>query len=97
MQPVYTLPCGDYFVTKQNDELWQEVFGEKAVPYLVCRYDEKLQEWNRKNPQSRLTDYYIVHSFGELDECFSWFLRMGLISKEEFIYQIEQLRKLKKA
>ncbi len=83
MEWVYQTPDKQYVIQEQNDPEWKEIFGNDITEFLICKYDESLCNWNKKNPDVHFTDYYIFRSEETLKDCFEWLKKNNKISVEE--------------
>lgn len=94
MSIIYETPDKTWQVREQNDSLWQEVFGKDVKVYHVCKHIQSLAIWNEANPESKLTDYALIHSFEKPEYAFRWLKTMNVISRDEMLYQIKILSKV---
>ena len=85
---IYETPTKEYQIRKQTNMEWAVVFGEELVVYNICKYNQSLSDWNKKNPEAKLSDFIIVRSEERLKDAFEWLRKNNIISNDEMKQQI---------
>jgi len=98
---LYQTPDKEWAIDKNNDPEWHEIFGDDSVEYLICKHDESLADWNKKNKKSYLSDYYIFRSEETFKDCINWLIKNKKITQEEYdewvwkvVTDLDKLKKL---
>lgn len=87
---IYETPNKLYRVYKQDDLEWESIFGKTDL-FNLAKYDSSLAEYNKRNPESNLSDYFIITSFETFDGAMNFLYQVSrAISKDEMNAEIKK-------